>query len=143
MRINEILIEKEISHLQRKNSKKNSLRAQAKWATHGETISKYWSKINSQKSPRDIIHRLNIPGTERYTTKSEEMAEIAKTYHNGIQTADNERQTETDKEAARKRTLREIPNEQKLETPPAHMEETLREEHILEALTSSKSGSAA
>ncbi|KAG2756086.1 DNase I-like protein, partial [Suillus brevipes Sb2] len=51
MRLNEILIEKEISHLQKKSFKKSSLRAQAKWATHGETISKYWSRINCQKSP--------------------------------------------------------------------------------------------
>jgi hypothetical protein len=85
-RLNEIILENEINHLQKKRCKKLSLNAQAQWASHGETISKYWSKIN--RTPRDIIYRLNIPNTRRYTTKSEEMAEITKMYHDEIQTRD-------------------------------------------------------
>jgi hypothetical protein len=83
-RVNEILLEREISHLQKKNCRRTSLHARAQWVTHGETISKYWSKVNSPKTPRDIIHRLQIPNTDRYTCKSEEMAEVAKTYHETI-----------------------------------------------------------
>ncbi|KAG1829529.1 Endonuclease/exonuclease/phosphatase [Suillus subalutaceus] len=52
-RMNRIILEKEIEHLHKKRYKESHLRAQVKWATHGETISKYWSKINSQKAPRD------------------------------------------------------------------------------------------
>ncbi|KAG2744401.1 hypothetical protein P692DRAFT_20689866, partial [Suillus brevipes Sb2] len=137
-----ILIEKEISHLQRKKCKKTSLNAQAQWASQGETISKYWSRMNSQKTPRDIIHRLNIPGTNRYTTKSEKMAEIAKTYHERIQQTD-EQQDKNEVTAARELSLAEVPDEQKIATPSERMTEALREEHILEALMSSKSGSAA
>lgn len=142
MRLNEIIIEQEIKHLQRKKCKNTSLSVQVQWASHGETISKYWSRMNSQKTPRDVIHRLNIPGTTRYTDKSEEMAEIAKMYHDKIQTTDTQ-QNESDKTAARKQSLAEIPDEQKLATPNAQMSESLREEYVIEALMSSKSGSAA
>ncbi|KIK38568.1 hypothetical protein CY34DRAFT_90741 [Suillus luteus UH-Slu-Lm8-n1] len=141
-RLNEIILEKEINHLQKKRHKKSSLNAQTQWATHGETISKYWSKVNSPKSPRDVIHRLNIPHTSRYTTKSEEMAEIAKTYHDEIQTKDTMIDEDT-KVRARRKALAEIPEAQKLKAPPEQMNKTLRDEDILEALMSSKSGTAA
>jgi hypothetical protein len=78
--------------------------------------------MNNQKSPRDIIYRLNIPGTNSYTTESEEMAEIAKSYHEIIQSADNNLHTEENKAAARKRALAGIPEEQKLGAPPERME---------------------
>jgi len=116
-RLNEIILENEINHLQKKKCKKLSLNAQAQWASHGESISKYWSKINSTKTPRDIIYRLNIPNTRRYTTKSEEIAEIAKTYHDEIQTRDTTTEEST-KIRARKKVLAEIPDAQKLEIPP-------------------------
>ncbi|KAG2743742.1 hypothetical protein P692DRAFT_20674274, partial [Suillus brevipes Sb2] len=111
-----IILEKEINHLQKKRHKKSSLSAQAQWATHGETISKYWSRVNSPKSPRDVIHRLNIPNTNRYTTKSEEMAEIARMYHDEIQRKDT-RIDEDTKTRARRKVLAEIPEAQKLEVP--------------------------
>ncbi|KAG0707130.1 Endonuclease/exonuclease/phosphatase [Suillus ampliporus] len=82
-RLNEIILEKEIQHLQKKNFRKMTLKAQAQWASHGETISRYW-----------------------------------------------------------KRALAEIPIEQKLTNPPDRMNETLKEEHVLEALLLSKLGSA-
>jgi hypothetical protein len=142
IRTNKIILEREISHLQKKNYRKTSIQAQAQWASHGETISKYWSKVNNPQTPRDIIHRLYIPNTNRYTCKSEEMAEIAKTYHDSIQAADTLQHTEEDRRNAQERSLNEIPENQKLGGYPDAMNEILKEEHILEALTLSKSGSA-
>lgn len=57
-RINRNIIEQEIDHLQKKQNKSTQLKARAQWAMQGETISKYWSKVNKKKAPRDIIHRL-------------------------------------------------------------------------------------
>ncbi|KIK36155.1 hypothetical protein CY34DRAFT_94962 [Suillus luteus UH-Slu-Lm8-n1] len=135
-------MEKEIDHLQKKQSKKQQLKARTQWATKGETISKYWSKINEKKSPRDIIHRLKIPGTNNFTSKSEQMAEIAKTYHDKIQSVDDALYDEQTQKQVRIEALNEIPESQKLDATPNQMEETLEEKHVLSALMSSKSGSA-
>lgn len=142
-RLNEIILEKEIQHLQKKTLQKATLKARVQWAMHGETISKYWSRVNKQRSPRDVIYRLKIPNTNRHTSKSEEMAKIAMTYHNDLQSIDTLLHTDHEKREARRRSLNEIPISQKLNTPPERMNETLKEEHVLEALLSSKSGSAA
>jgi len=61
------------------------LRAQAQWAVKGETMSKYWSKVNSPKKPRNIIHRLRDPLTNSLTSNSSKMAEIARKYHMDLQ----------------------------------------------------------
>jgi flagellar biosynthesis GTPase FlhF len=44
-------LESEINHLEKKQHKNMQLHTQAKWVAEGETISKYWSKINSVKKP--------------------------------------------------------------------------------------------
>jgi hypothetical protein len=141
-RINRSIIEQEISHLQKKRNKKEQLKAQAQWASQGEKINKYWSKINSQKTPRDIIHRLHVPGTNRYATKSEEMAEVARNYHENIQSADNTQHNDIEQQTARRVALAEIPEDQKIAAQTTQLNEILQEEHVLNALMSSKSGSA-
>jgi hypothetical protein len=82
------------------------LKAQAQWATHGETISKYWSRVNIEKTPRDIIYRINIPNSDCYTTKSEEMAEIAKSYHKELQLLDTLTSEENAQQEARLKSLK-------------------------------------
>lgn len=140
--INNILIEREINHLQKKQQQKTNLNAQAQWATYGEMVSKYWLKVKSNKSPRDVLYHLNIPNTNRYTTKSEEMAKIAKTYHEAIQNIDMTPESNNARQEVRENILTEIPQSQKLDTPPEQMDTLLIEEQILTALLSSKSGSA-
>ncbi|KAG2743960.1 DNase I-like protein, partial [Suillus brevipes Sb2] len=44
-------IESEITHLENKRFKNKQQQGQAKWEDKGETISKYWSKINNSKKP--------------------------------------------------------------------------------------------
>jgi hypothetical protein len=99
--------------------------------------------VNKQKTPQDVIYRLKIPNTNRYTINSEEMAKIAKTYHEDLQTKDTPLHTEHEKHEAQKWAMAKIPNEQKITNPLDRMNETLKEEHILEVLLSSKSRSAA
>jgi hypothetical protein len=70
-------IEKEIEHLEKKKLKNIQLHSQTNWALKGEIISKYWSKMNSPKKPRDIIHSLRKQNSTRFANRSDEMAEIA------------------------------------------------------------------
>jgi hypothetical protein len=64
--LNKILLEKELEHLKRKSYKNAHLKAQARWSTQGETISKYWSRINKPRKLRDVISRLRISNTNKF-----------------------------------------------------------------------------
>lgn len=138
-----ILLEKEIEHLQKKRYKNAHLRAQAQWAIKGETLCKYWSKVNSPKKPRDIIYGLRKPGSPHLTTKSEDMAEIARDYHDKVQQTDLLPEEIELRQQTIIETLSNIPCKQCLEVPPDTLLEPLHREQILEALCSSKAGSAA
>ena len=56
----------------------------------GETISKYWLALSKEKRPRDIIYALEkmnpaYPDQPKRVTRSDEMAELARNYHNDLQ----------------------------------------------------------
>lgn len=86
-RINKLLLHSELDHLEKKRHATARIKAQAQWAHKGETISRYWTKVNSARKPKEIICHLKIPATypPKYTTHSVKMAEIAKQYHKGLQ----------------------------------------------------------
>jgi hypothetical protein len=71
------------------------------------------------------------------------MAEVVKTYHETTQAADILQHTDEERRAARERSLAPIPAHQQLDAHPEHMNKVLNENQVLEALMSSKSGSAA
>lgn len=66
--------------------------AVAHFYLEGEVISKYWSYLNKDKKPRDIIRELRHPDVEppTYATKSIDMANLAKSYHEQLQHKDIE-----------------------------------------------------
>lgn len=140
-RVHCIVLQKEIDHLQQKRYKKAHIKAQAQWQMKGETICKYWSKVNSPKSPRDIIYRLKMPDSNRMVSKSEEMVEVARNYHEEIQQADLLSKNMASRWVSMRETLNNIPAAQKLNAL-TRLHNLLLEEHILEALRSLKSGSA-
>ena len=86
-RLDEALLHSELDHLEKKRRSTVRARAQAQWVCKGETVSKYWTKTNSEKKPKDTIQRLTLPGSKppKYTTRSEEMAKIGWDYHDAIQ----------------------------------------------------------
>lgn len=57
----------------------------------GETVSKYWTAINKDQKPRDVIYALfqlgSDPAHPELVTRSDEMAELAKTHHDQLQQA--------------------------------------------------------
>ncbi|KAG2738233.1 hypothetical protein P692DRAFT_20702148, partial [Suillus brevipes Sb2] len=136
-------LESEINHLEKKRFKNLQLRSKAKWSAAGETISKYWCKINTPKKPRDIIYQLKIPNSNRLTSHSGKMAEIAKQYHESLQQENIHPAIQMRKNEAKQKTMNEIPNEQKFNDNNSPLSQPLEEHHIHEALYSSKSGSAA
>lgn len=136
-------IESEINHLEKKAFKNIQNQSQANWAKNGETISKYWSKINSPKKPRDIIHGLKRQDSNSLATRSDEMANIARLHHEGIQQDDMTRETENERLTVKQNFMNEIPATQKLNNLDSPLYNLLQEHHIHEALFSSKSGSAA
>jgi exonuclease III len=66
----------------------------------GEVISKYWSGINANRKPRDIITKLRNPtygqeGVKEFADTSKEMADVTKEYHESLQDVDiDEEETE-------------------------------------------------
>jgi hypothetical protein len=137
------MLEKELDHLIKKRYKNSHLKAQAQWATKGETISKYWSRINTPKKPRDIIYKLRDPKTNHLTFRSSEMAEIAKEYHQNLQRTSDAATEPPNRDECILSTINEIPNEQKIDDPTTEsLNHLLTEKDITDALYSSKAGSA-
>ena len=116
-RINKSLLHSELDHLAKKRRATARVKAQAQWTHKGEKMGRYWTKVNSARKPKEIIHRLRIPGSNppKYTTHSVKMAEIAKQYHENLQVNHSTRQrSEENTTQAYHKALREIPASQKL-----------------------------
>ena len=62
----------------------------ARHRLEGETVSKYWVRLNTANPPHDTIAALRRPGSDppSYETKLSNMAEIARAHHENIQHLD-------------------------------------------------------
>ncbi|KAF8545959.1 hypothetical protein OG21DRAFT_1491728 [Imleria badia] len=78
-------LRQEHQHLDQKVNRNEQAKAQARWFDKGEKINKYWTRMHNPRKPRDIIHALYDPTSEKITTKSVDMAEIARKYHDELQ----------------------------------------------------------
>ena len=144
IRTSAAFIEREIDHLEKKKFRKAYTRSQALWHLKGEKISKYWSKVNNPKKPRDLIHRLIDPQTQKPITRSDEMARLTRDYHESLQTEDLQPPTDQARKQAIERTLESIPDAQKLRNPDASpLNSEISLEDLLNALNQSKVGTAA
>jgi ribonuclease HI/exonuclease III len=109
----------------------------------GETISKYWTQLNKAKTPRDTIYALKHPDKSppTYETKSSNMAELAKKYHNDLQKKDKPTTG-----AGYKNKLQSILDLIDQTVEPADqekLEQYLEQEEIIQALKTSPNGKAA
>ena len=59
----------------------------AKYISNGERISKYWSKVNKEYKPRDVLYSMRVPASSPplYETRSDRMAELASQYFDSQQ----------------------------------------------------------
>jgi hypothetical protein len=143
-RISAGLLEEQIAKLESQRHRKARIATAAHDRLEGETISKYWSQVNKQRKPRDIIHALEKPNTTppQYTNRSDKMAELARDYHHnllsdGLNTPQDLRSQITDDvlNSIEPETL--LPNRNK-----ATMAEKLTEQEVREALKTTKNGTA-
>jgi Reverse transcriptase (RNA-dependent DNA polymerase) len=138
------ILEEKIAQLENQRYKKARTATAAHDRLEGETISKYWSKVNKSQSPRDVIYALEKPGTNpvEYVTRSDKMAEVARNYHHGLlltglNTPPDERET----------VLREVletvdPEKVLSQEDGTKLGHKLTEQDVLEALKASKNGTS-
>ena len=137
-------IEREIEHLEKKKYRRAYTRSQALWHLKGEKISKYWTKVNNPRKQRDLIHRLIDPQTQKPITRTDEMASLARNYHENLQSEDLPQSTDPKRREAMEATLNSIPETQKLQdvsSSPLNTE--INNDDLVRALNGSKIGTAA
>jgi len=138
-----IKINEEINALERRMFETNRDTSAVKNRLEGETISRYWSKLNKEKLPRDTIHRLRNPldETEGYETNSIRMAEMARNYHDKLQTQDRNPENEPNPQ-----TMNEVLNHisRRLTTKQrGDLAKRVKRQDVSNALTNSANGKAA
>ncbi|TFY62965.1 hypothetical protein EVJ58_g3518 [Rhodofomes roseus] len=97
-----------IVDLERKRYQHIKEATSARYSLNAETLSKYWSAINKDKSPRDIIYSLRKPDSQAYVRRSDEMAELAKQYHDALQDLDTDTKEDNARESATTASLGNI-----------------------------------
>ena len=143
-RTNAAFIEKEIEYLEKKKYRRAFTRSQALWHLKGEKVNKYWTRINNPRKPRDLVYRLVDPNSQRPTTRSDEMAELARNYHDSLQTENILPPSSPQRTEAIEEALNAIPEEQKLLAPTmSPLASVITINDLEKALSSSKMGTAA
>jgi exonuclease III len=143
-------LSQEIRHLLHKRRWKLANAERAKWAIKSETMCKEWVNTSKDRAPRDVIKRLKKPSTGdqhiQYTTKSREMTEIARAYHENIQ-QEGLNETQGDPGAYTETIrpiLKEIPDEQKLTLDQQEaLDRYISETEVNDAINQSQKGKAA
>ena len=76
-----------ICELEQWRYSRNRLTTSANYALNAEKPTKYWSALNREKKPRDIIYKLVKPDTDPplFESRSDRMAELARNYHDALQ----------------------------------------------------------
>ncbi|KAJ7026422.1 hypothetical protein C8F04DRAFT_966373, partial [Mycena alexandri] len=78
-----------LAKLQQQRYNVSRMNAQVKNRLDGKIISRYWSQINKEKKPREMIHRLrkNMPEgvPPQYEKDSKRMASMARDHHDNLQ----------------------------------------------------------
>ena len=141
----EAIIANEIEHLEKLMSYNNRERLKAKISWHGEKLGGTWSNLSKPRKPRDAIHRLKIPDStpDQYEVRSDRMAELAKNYHEALQEAGLEDETNQEREARITEILEQIPEHQKFQNPEySDLNAGITDGYIELALSVAKNGSA-
>ncbi|KAI0818752.1 Endonuclease/exonuclease/phosphatase, partial [Irpex lacteus] len=99
------LIQQKIKELTKLRADRAHIAGNAKFRLEGETISKYWSKVNQDTKPRDIIYSLQRPADVNgepaiEATRSDRMAELARDYHEHLQNQGIDAEHENDRQEA-------------------------------------------
>ncbi|KAK7689738.1 hypothetical protein QCA50_006377 [Cerrena zonata] len=146
------LIRKRLGELKKQRYHKTKLTTAARYRIEGETISKYWSQINKEKKPQDLIYELKKPEapegndvrdrTHSYERCSDKMVQIMKNFFDDLQhkpyTAD-----EQERGAAIEEALNLIPDKEQLGIDMSPLAAETTEEDVLKALKMTENEKAA
>jgi len=99
-----VIITERINALEKKRRDEARLLSSARNRLEGETMSKHWVRSAREAAPRDTIRALRNPLGDpgRQETRSDKMAEIAKTYHEQLLAVDRDPSEEPDEERLNK-----------------------------------------
>lgn len=135
-----------LEQLETKQHKQTCEQVKVKNRLEGETLCRSLCRLGKEKKPRDLIYALQTPsspddGTKHYKKNSAKMAELAKTYHEGLQEAGLE-QDQNRREACTKEVLSHISKATTL-TQRCDLESMITREEVADTLKSSDKNSAA
>ena len=145
IRSEEAFLTDELEFLEKKAAKNRRNTLSAELANHGEILGGIWTAMSKEKKPRDMIHRLKIPGSNppQYERNTRRMAKLARDYHERLQQDGLENNDEQDYETETMRTLNRIHRNQILTDPEeTTMNEKITKTQVKKALHLSKNGSA-
>ncbi|KIY52030.1 DNase I-like protein [Fistulina hepatica ATCC 64428] len=111
---NAAILEERLASLERAKHTRARRYTTATNRLRGKTATdKYWAKSNKEIRTRDIMKVLSVPDSTppKLTTDTTEMAEIAKDYHEKLQTIDVTEGGEPQREEAIDQALAEVPQE--------------------------------
>jgi Reverse transcriptase (RNA-dependent DNA polymerase) len=135
-----------ITHLKCVNSLDLRVKLKAKISNGGEKLGSVWVNLNKQKKPKTNINCLQSPATNNncYKTNSKKMADLAKQYHEHLQTEDlHTYQSEEERKTTENEVLQHIPISQKLNNQEQTLLSTgITKKTMEEALCKAKKGSA-
>ena len=138
-----VRVNEEINMIERRLFEAKRDTSAVKNRLEGETISRYWTRLNKAKTPRDTIYQLKNPldNTEGYETNSARMAELARNYHERLQTVDRDPTEEPNPQDIARildHVRRSLSAEQR-----TNLAKRIKMNEIKEAMTNSANGKAA
>ena len=99
-------------------------------------------KIHNPQKPRDIIQSMLDPSSDKIMTKSSDMAEITRKYHNNLQLKQLLDYDLPERREAIREVLQQIPESQKFNAPEADINNLITTDQVIHALLTSKNGTA-
>ncbi|GBE79119.1 hypothetical protein SCP_0203160 [Sparassis crispa] len=143
LQLSAALLQQRITDLERDCLKKVNLTTAARHRLEAETPSKYWSNLSKQQKPHDVIFSLRSPTSDppEYVTCSDQMATLARNYHNDLQ-SEQLPSSHSEREKAITNALKAT-SEQLSDMDNHQLAKTLTANQIEEALRLSENGRAA
>lgn len=137
-------LQNKLIDIERREHNRTKSEVATRYILNAEIPSKYWSTINKEQKPRDILYSLRKLNSDppEYEKRSDKMAELAKEYHDKLQ---NEYQT-TSTSGNSEETIKEVINSITTKTTGKQKEELSEQTtttDIKEAIRKTKKGKAA
>jgi len=138
-----MLLTERINALEKKRRDEAKLLSSARNRLEGETLSKHWVRSAKEATPRDTIRTLMNPleDPNRKEKRSDEMARIAKEYHEQLLTIDRDPKVNPDEEKLKK--ILENIDAKLTQTDTDELRKNVSAEEVAQALTDSANDKAA